>query len=709
MGRKTKNAFDHVQRTVGGHFVISLYAGIYRLLNQIRRLHVVGGDSLETFFNRLPFLADYFNEMREHMPEDIHWEDATEWWHMQLEVWTEECETPLPLSRMADEAGLSFASTLAFMVTGLVEEDSRFATLYAELQQPLTHRRPTLELVGQMMIDDAMVGEADPWSICRPLIEMGYLEAENRHAPRSEWVLKVPPVLWDAARGDVDREPAHWCSYRERAALRGMSDLIVDDSLRQKLSKLPDLVHANMTRLVILRAVPGTDTHELMGAIAHSQGRGLVAVDQKETGNEAVRALGPLCTMSHAMPVLSYDLAPGETVEPPKLHGYGGPVGIVMGFEGGLGSHVTEKAVTLTIPTPDIGLRKRFWAQSFKSGDFESLDDISKRFRLPGGYIKQAAETALANAGLEGREEVCVEDIRVASRTLNHQMLDTLASHMETGGSWGDLVSGESTSSKLMELQQRCRYREELLGYLGRAFRSGQTCGVRALFTGASGTGKTLAAKILAAEMGMDLYRVDLAAVINKYIGETEKNLHRVLSRAEALDVVLLLDEGDALLGSRTEVKSANDRYANLETNYLLQRLEVYQGVVLITTNLVENIDRAFQRRMDVVVPFFQPQAEERLQILDLHLPDDHEVDQDYMMLVARRCALNGGQLKNAALHATLFALDGRGPLRPIHLEEGLRSEYRKSGATFPLEAVRDIREHDGGMQTFLGALGGRG
>ena len=144
---------------------------------------------------------------------------------------------------------------------------------------------------------------------------------------------------------------------------------------------------------------------------------------------------------------------------------------------------------------------------------------------------------------------------------------------------------------------------------------------MRALFSGSSGTGKTLATRILAGELGMDLYRVDLASVINKYIGETEKNLHRVLSRAEELDVILLLDEGDALLGSRTDVKSSNDRYANLETNYLLQRLESYQGIVLVTTNAGQNIDSAFQRRMDVVVDFVPPGADERWGIWQLHLP----------------------------------------------------------------------------------------
>ena len=193
--------------------------------------------------------------------------------------------------------------------------------------------------------------------------------------------------------------------------------------------------------------------------------------------------------------------------------------------------------------------------------------------------------------------------------------------------------------------------------------------------------------------------------MINKYIGETEKNLHRVLSRAEALDVVLLLDEGDALLGQRTEVRSANDRYANLETNYLLQRLETYQGIVVVTTNLGENIDSAFQRRMDVVVPFFPPQAEERWRILDLHLPPDHAVSSAFLERMAVACALTGGQLRNAALHATLLALEnGGGPVDTSHLEEAVRSEYRKAGAAYPL-AREGFGDGSGGVAAFVAAL----
>jgi SpoVK/Ycf46/Vps4 family AAA+-type ATPase len=184
---------------------------------------------------------------------------------------------------------------------------------------------------------------------------------------------------------------------------------------------------------------------------------------------------------------------------------------------------------------------------------------------------------------------------------------------------------------------------------------------------------------------------VDLASVINKYIGETEKNLHRVLSRAEEMDIVLLLDEGDALLGNRTEVKSSNDRYANLETNYLLQRLETYGGIILVTTNAAQNIDSAFQRRMDVVVHFVRPGADERWAIWQLHLPEDHTVPSDFLMEVSARCDLTGGQIRNAALLAALLAVgEDSQSVQNRHLEEAIQAEYRKAGAVCPLDTSRD-------------------
>jgi hypothetical protein len=470
---------------------------------------------------------------------------------------------------------------------------------------------------------------------------------------------------------------------------------------------LPQLLAAGRTRTVVLRAAPGAEPEEICGAIARALGRGVVALEGAALGeDEPARLLGPLATLTHSLPVLAYDLGPGETAEPPPLRGYDGPTAVILGLEGGLGPRAAEGAVTLALPAPRAELRELSWRRALASRPAEDLPAIAERFQLAGGFIRRAAEIAVSHAALDGREAVALGDVQEAARALNRQLLDTLADRLDAVGAWSDLVCGASTRAKLTELESRCRHRERLLDRGGRGMQASGNRGVRALFTGASGTGKTLAARILAAELGLDVYRVDLAAVINKYIGETEKNLHRVLSRAEALDVVLLLDEGDALLGQRTEVRSANDRYANLETNYLLQRLETYQGIVVVTTNLGENIDSAFQRRMDVVVPFFPPQAEERWRILDLHLPPDYAVSPAILERLAVACALTGGQLRNAALHATLLALeDGGGPVAGHHLEEAIRNEYRKAGATYPLSEGR--WPVHGGVETFIAALRG--
>ena len=213
--------------------------------------------------------------------------------------------------------------------------------------------------------------------------------------------------------------------------------------------------------------------------------------------------------------------------------------------------------------------------------------------------------------------------------------------------------------------------------------------GVRALFTGPSGTGKTLAARVLASALGMDLYRLDLSTVVNKYIGETEKNLNQVFSHAEELDVILLLDEGDALLTQRTGVSNANDRYANLETNFLLQRIETYEGILIVTTNASERIDGAFQRRMDVLVEFRPPEPAERQVIWQLHLPRQHAIDESFLEELAARCGLTGGQIRNAALHAALLALRDGGCVGSNHVFEAVQREYRKVGGVSPLRRVQ--------------------
>jgi hypothetical protein len=710
-----------VPRSIGGHFVINLYAAIFRVLDQTRIFAELGGTTLESVFDRYGFLGEYFLEMRQHMPDELTWEGGTEWWRRELDAWERACDFHLPLRALSEQAALPFPSRLAFMAIGLVEEDSRFGTLLAELQAPLTHRRPMLELVGQMMMESSAIGETDPWTICRPLINAGLVEVLNKQAPRSEWLLRVPPLLWDAVRGQVPQPPAPWCKWHDGQEFGAIDQLVLDQGTLDKLQKVPALLAVERARVLILRGAPGADSMHAAGAVAGALGRSLLEVNGSELSNpEAVQLLGPFCALANALPCLQFDLAPGETAKLPALVGYSGPIAVLLGLEGGVDAEVAEASLTLTLPALRPELRERLWRDTLQDPVESDLRMIVDGFQLGGAYIRKMARAARAQAALDDRAQVHVDDVRTAARMLNRQLLDTLATPLDVYGSWSDLIAVQATREKLLELERRCRHRERLLDRLGPAFSGNGNRGVRALFTGASGTGKTLAAKILASVVaarlgadgddrnsGLDLYRVDLAAVVNKYIGETEKNLHQVLSRAEALDVMLLLDEGDALLGARTDVKSANDRYANLETNFLLQRLENYQGVVVITTNLSENIDQAFQRRMDVVVPFFPPQPEERLQILDLHLPPDHGVSHALRERIALRCHLTGSQIRNAALHATLLALEDSSALHDRHLEAGVRSEYRKAGGLCPLDARGNVRELDG-MESFVSAFARR-
>ncbi|MFN5157864.1 MAG: ATP-binding protein, partial [Betaproteobacteria bacterium] len=240
----------------------------------------------------------------------------------------------------------------------------------------------------------------------------------------------------------------------------------------------------------------------------------------------------------------------------------------------------------------------------------------------------------------------------------------------------------DDTQQEFDALVLRCRHRDRLQAALPAVYGAGG--GVRALFKGPSGTGKTLAARQLAAALRRPLYRVDLAATVSKYIGETERNLERVFEAAESLDIVLLLDEGDALLAGRTGVSNATDRYANLETNYLLQRLEHYSGVLVVTTNAAERIDTAFARRVDVSIDFPLPDAATRLALWEAHLGPQHELPFEWLQRVALRCALAGGQIRNAALHALLLAIDAGGTVAAPHLQAALEREYRKAGQRCP-------------------------
>jgi hypothetical protein len=586
----------------------------------------------------------------------------------------------------------------------MIEEDSHFGELFGALQQPLGQRRPTLGLLQALMQSETVA--IDAASLCLPLMERGLLVAATRDVPRAEWELRVPPPLWSALCGEHAREPIPGTQYHPFTDFAAIPDLILAAQQRARLSELVLLLRSNPACTVVVRGLAGSPRIEILGSFVRAMGSGLLEVDGQMVADPQRRSLiGPLATLINAIPVLTFELGTGETIEIPALSGYSGPVGISAGCEGGFAGPSTEGLITINLPPETPEQRLRYWQQELKDHSIEDLHPIASNFTLSGGHIRKAAKIAATHAAMDGRSKIIPADVRQATRNLG-QRLEFLATRLEDGGGWPDLVVPVSTERALRDLESRCRHREQLATLLGRDLPGGLNRGVRGLFEGPSGTGKTLAARILASELGIDLYRVDLAALMNKYIGETEKNLSRILSRAEDLDVILLLDEGDSLMSKRTDVKTAHDRYANLETNYLLQRLETYVGIVLVTTNIGNAIDTAFRRRIDVIVKFHLPEAEERWRLWQLHLPSQHAVQPRDMETIALRYEMTGGQIRNASVRAALLAMEGmRRAITAEDLRSAIHSEYRKAGAAVPMEEDRSRDGQEQRLSGFLSAI----
>jgi AAA+ superfamily predicted ATPase len=269
-------------------------------------------------------------------------------------------------------------------------------------------------------------------------------------------------------------------------------------------------------------------------------------------------------------------------------------------------------------------------------------------------------------------------DLDAAIRRVASGHLDGLAMRVRPRRAWDDLVLPQDDKAQLAELVSRYRNRGQV--FAGWGFRAARSGGVVALFAGASGTGKTLAAEVVAGELGLDLYRIDLSAVVSKYIGETEKNLERIFTAAGSGNLVLFFDEADALFGKRSEVSDAHDRYANIEVSYLLQRLEAYPGLLIMATNLQGNLDPAFVRRIDVAIDFPLPDEAARRAIWELGFPPRAPVDDLDLAFLSRQFKLSGGSIHNAALAAAFLAADGRGVITMTEVVMALKREFQKLG-----------------------------
>ena len=280
-----------------------------------------------------------------------------------------------------------------------------------------------------------------------------------------------------------------------------------------------------------------------------------------------------------------------------------------------------------------------------------------------------------------GDAPISFERVQRSCRLHSRGGLDDLAQRIDSTADWEDLILPPAQIQLLRELAGQVRHRATVHETWGFAARGARGLGLSALFIGDSGTGKSLAAEVIANDLGLDLYRIDLSAVVSKYIGETEKNLARLFADAASFDAILFFDEADALFGKRSAVREAHDRYANIEISFLLQELESYDGVVVLATNLRKNIDDAFVRRLHATVEFPVPGTAERLRIWQriwpAAAPLAEDVDLEYL---ARTVEVPGGNIANIALSGAFFAAADGGTVTMAHLHRATQREYQKMG-----------------------------
>jgi hypothetical protein len=672
--------FASLPESAATHFKLCFLAAVLHVLDQLSR----NLGSLDEALEQFPFLRDYLDEIERLGGGDTPSAEATEEWIGAVRRWESGAGAHLPLRALREALGLDDGAMTLLFAIGLIEEDPRFGFVI-ECAQPVSpgQHRPTLGLLTAWWRDDGAVAHVR--DRVRALLDSGLIQGVNPEAPRLQWVFQSPPAVWDALRGEMRSSPAPWLRFTPADEMPSPDELVVAEPLRRAIETVPSLLRAGDARAVIVRGPRANGRRTLVRAVAGELGRGVLELrGPLRADDERWTLAGTLATLAHAMPVIVLDLALGETVELPRVAACDSPVAVVLGRHGAVTGEAVSGAVTLTTDMPGPDERRRLWERSLADPEPEDAAALARRFRMTSGNIRAAAALARPYALLENRHRVTAADVRAASRAL-HREIETLATWLPASGGWESLGASAETLDELRNLEARCRHREQIHRHVGPALGRQLNCGVRALLAGPSGTGKTLAARLLASTLQMDLYRLDLSSVVNKYIGETEKSLNQLFSRAEELDVVLLIDEGDALLTQRTAVQSSNDRYANLETNFLLQRLESFEGILLVTTNAANRIDSAFQRRMDVVVELRMPGPQERWRIWQLHLPVDHQVGQAWLQEAAVRCNVSGGQIRNAVLHASLLALDEGGALSTAHLAAALHREYRKTGAVCPL------------------------
>jgi SpoVK/Ycf46/Vps4 family AAA+-type ATPase len=586
------------------------------------------------------------------------------------------------------------------------ELDLRYERLYAYLQDDINKKRPSTDLVLNLLSPtfEAKLASRQRFAPQAPLIRHGLLSLFDDPSQQQ------PPLLGKYLKVDErvvgylfesDELDARLLPYARSIVPRArIGDLLLPADLK---SRLLLLAHSQGESPVFYFQGPyGVGKQSAAEALSLETGRRLLVVDGERLLNGEAPAFEAVVrlTMREALlqdAVLYWDGFDGLLAD--ERLAWRTVLLRALEEQPGLailaGNSPWEPAdafrarpfVRVEFPRPAYHERTALWQAALEGTTFEGGEDellaLASKFRFSGGQIRDAAATArnLARWREPDRGRVTTADLNTACRLQSNRKLEALARKITPHYAWGDIVLPADRLRQLREICNQVKYRARVYDEWGFDRKLSLGKGLNVLFTGPSGTGKTMAAEIMAGELGLDVYKIDLSTVVSKYIGETEKNLARVFEEAETSNAILFFDEADALFGKRSEVRDAHDRYANIETSYLLQRMEEYDGMAILATNLHKNMDEAFVRRMHFTVEFPFPDAANRVRIWEkvwpAETPREPGLDLDFM---ARRFEITGGSIRNIALAAAFLAADDGQVVNMGHLIRGTQREYRKMG-----------------------------
>jgi DNA polymerase III delta prime subunit len=644
----------------------------------------------------------------------------------------------LPWSRVVLEWALSPFERDVLLLALAPEVDLKYETIYAYLNNDVTRKWPTCDLALRLFVPDGARDRArrQQLSPAAVLFRDGLLQAIRRGPERpsglavgfgiaplvAQYLLEIPshdPAL----RGFV--APCEKVTWDQVPLTKGQREQLL------RVAGLCSNLPTGPAPIVILEGRTGTGRRAAATAICEQAALPLLLVDLEALRLEATRPGTELPRLVEAL-YLRQRLAGAALcltgVESmwekdgqfwpegrrliASLAAGGRPLFLVcepgtpwQGLCRGL------RCLSFSFADPDFDSRRRLWESALATaGAGVSSADVAMvagRFLLMPDQIRAAVHSAIDRRNLTSCEPGAIgQDLLLeAARAQSVQGLGALAVKVPLAHRWDDLVLPAETLRHVREVVAAIRHRHVVYDEWGFGRRVPNGQGLKVLFAGPSGTGKTMTAGVIAGDLGLDLYRIDLSAVVSKYIGETEKHLERIFRAAHCSNVVLFFDEADALFGKRSEVKDAHDRYANVETAYLLQRIEEHEGIVILASNLTNNIDEAFRRRLHYVVDFPLPDEPEREKLWRGMLPAEVPLGDDVdLRFLAKQFALAGGDIRNVALDAAFLAAADSRVVRMRQLVQAVARQMVKQGA---VPSAADFKQYYDLIDPDRGGKGG--